>query len=299
MAENRIPRKESFKPLGETKLYVNDPLGFLERKQAIEGDAFGFRLAHRTIYFINRPEYIHHVLQVNHRNYKKSLAYRKLSLMLGNGLFTSDGDFWLRQRRLAQPAFHRERIEGYFDIIKRHTSDFVAEAKASKRLMLGSEMTRLALKIISEALLGLNLQKQYEVIEEKLPWLMRFMIRRITSGLNVPLWIPTESNRHFQRFSTEIRDMIEAMITDKRADPSGNDLLTELINAVDEETGEGMNNQQLTDEVLTFFLAGHETTAVAAFWAMYLLDVNVAAKTRLKEELSSIHFSDLQYFFSG
>lgn len=292
---NRIPLLRSYKLLGETNEYTGDPLGFLQRNQEIHGDAFAFRLAHRVIHFVNDPAPIHHMLQANHRNYKKSLAYRKLSLMLGNGLFTSDGDFWLRQRRLAQPAFHRERIEGYFEIIKRHTADFVTSAcHAQSGIMLGSEMTKLALKIISEALLGLNLQNQYEIIEEKLPWLMRFMIRRITSGLSMPLWIPTGNNRHFQLYSREIRHMIEEMITEKRLDPSGNDLLTELINMVDEETGEGMNNEQLTDEVLTFFLAGHETTAVAAFWTMYLLGVNPEATAKLKAELSGLKFSELQ-----
>ncbi|MEL7147062.1 MAG: cytochrome P450, partial [Bacteroidota bacterium] len=256
----------------------------------------GFRLAHRYIYYVNDPSYIHHILQDNHRNYKKSLAYKKLSLMLGNGLFTSDGDFWLRQRRLAQPAFHKERIEGYFEIIKRHVSEFIVTSRcATDSLALGSEMTKLTLKIIAEALLGLNLHNRYQVVEEKLPWLMRFMIRRITSGLNTPLWLPTSSNKNFRFFTNEIRDMIQEMIREKRKDPAGNhDLLTDLIKAVDEETGEGMSNEQLTDEVLTFFLAGHETTAVAAFWTMYLLEINPRARKCLLQELEVIQFDQLK-----
>lgn len=290
----RINRKSSSGILGETKYYIKDPLGFLQTNQKELGDAFGFRLAHRTIYFINKPEYITHILQTNHKNYKKSLAYRKLSLMLGNGLFTSEGDFWLRQRRLAQPAFHKQRIDGYFEIIKKHTIDFVNEVRGKSQFMLGSALTSVTLKIISETLLGLDLLDDHRLIEEKLPGIMKFMIRRITSGLNTPLWLPTTSNREFMKSSKRIRKMIEEMIARKRRQADGNDLLTELINARDAETGEYMDDTQLTDEVLTFFLAGHETTAVSAFWAVWLLENNPAEKQKLLGELSTVNLGKLQ-----
>ncbi|MEL6558948.1 MAG: cytochrome P450 [Bacteroidota bacterium] len=290
----RINRKSSSSILGETKYYIKDPLGFLQTNQRELGDAFGFRLAHRTIYFINKAEYVTHILQTNHKNYKKSLAYRKLSLMLGNGLFTSEGDFWLRQRRLAQPAFHKQRIDGYFEIIKKHTADFVKEVNDKDQFMLGSALTSVTLKIISETLLGLDLRDGHQLIEEKLPVIMKFMIRRITSGLNAPLWLPTTSNREFIKSSKRIRKMIEQMIARKRQQPDSNDLLTELINARDAETGEYMDDTQLTDEVLTFFLAGHETTAVSAFWAIWLLENNPAEKRKLLDELTSVNLEELQ-----
>lgn len=290
----RINKKSSASILGETKYYIKDPLGFLQTNQKELGDAFGFRLAHRTIYFVNKPEYVTHILQSNHKNYKKSLAYRKLSLMLGNGLFTSEGDFWLRQRRLAQPAFHKQRIDGYFEIIKKHTVDFVNDAKTKDQFMLGSALTSVTLKIISETLLGLDLRDGHQLIEEKLPVIMKFMIRRITSGLNTPLWLPTASNREFTKSSKRIRKMIEEMIERKRRQPDSNDLLTELINARDGETGEYMDDTQLTDEVLTFFLAGHETTAVSAFWAIWLLENNKEIKEKLQHELDLVNFENLR-----
>lgn len=289
----KISKKPSTNILGETKYYIEDPLGFLQTNQKELGDAFGFRLAHRTIYFVNKPEYITHILQANHKNYKKSLAYRKLSLMLGNGLFTSEGDFWLRQRRLAQPAFHRQRIEGYFDIIKKHSADFIESVKHKNKFMLGSELTGVTLKIISEALLGINLKEGQQLIEEKLPVIMRFMIRRITSSINTPLWFPTANNREFKKSAHRIRGIIEEMIRQKRQQPTGSDLLTDLIKAKDEETGEFMDDKQLTDEVLTFFLAGHETTAVSAFWTIWLLCKNPEAKNKLLAELDAIDLDAL------
>ncbi|MCR9252900.1 MAG: cytochrome P450 [bacterium] len=285
-----IPSKPSNGLLGDLKTYVNDPLRFLEINSEQLGDIFKFRIAHRNLIFVNDPKYVEHILQVNNRNYKKSLAYRKLELLLGNGLFNTDGDFWRKQRRLAQPAFHREKIAGYADIMIVHTDDMISKLKNQNHIELSKEFTHLTLKIISEALLGINLQDQGSAIEEHLPGALKFMIRRITSAVNAPLWFPTETNKSFKTSRDVMDKLIRDLIRSKREKGSGNDLLSELMTAEDAETGEKMTDQQLRDEMLTFFLAGHETTAISLFWLTSLILTNSEVEKEFRTAIAEIPY---------
>ena len=281
-----IPDISSKGLLGDLRTYAKDPLAYLHNNFQQHGDIFRFRVLHRTLVTTNNPDHVQHILQENNRNYRKSLAYRKLGVVLGNGLLTSEGDFWLRQRRMSAPAFHKGEIAAYEQIMLEETQLMMDSWDIHKPINLTTAMTQLTLKINARTLLGLSLEdKVGKTVEEILPPGLKFMIKRITSPINSPLWLPTRNNREFNRSMKLLHQIIEELIHMKEQQP-GDDLLSVLLRARDDE-GKGMTHQQLHDEVLTFFLAGHETTAVAASWTIWLLKTHPAVERKLRTALGT------------
>ncbi len=164
-----IPEIPSPNLFGLLKAYVKDPLVFSQKYLEQYGDIFTFRVANRRLIFINHPDYIKRVLQENNRNYIKSHAYRKLGLMLGNGLFTSEGDFWRSQRRIIQPAFHRDQIKSYVQVFHDFSMKMVNRWKLQKEIGLSTEMTRVTLQIISKTMLDIDIDKEGETVEKTSP----------------------------------------------------------------------------------------------------------------------------------
>ena len=268
---NSIPEIPSGNIFGHLKAYVKDPLFFLQKHRKKFGDIFTFKVANRRLIFINHPDYIQRVLQENHRNYIKSEAYRKLALLLGDGLFTSDGDYWRSQRRTIQPAFHRDQIKTYAQVMHDLSLKMINKWKKKNEIELTSEMTNITLQIISMTMLDIELKKEGNTVEQQLPFALKFMVNRITSPLATPLWIPTKNNQKFKSSIKILDDLIHEIIQYKKGNLSI-DLLSQLILLKDEETGRGMTDHQLRDEVMTIFLAGHETTAMGMTWILnYLL----------------------------
>ncbi len=284
---NKIPKaKADSLLLGGLKSYVSNPIDFLDRHFKEYGDTFRFRLAYRYLTVTNNPEYIRHILQTNHRNYRKSLAYRKLRLLLGNGLFTNEGESWLLHRRIAQPAFHKQKINAYAEKIQDYAEEMVGRWKGLEKVDLLHESTQVTLKIISQTLLGVEVGKEAEIVEKNLPVALSYMMRRVTSSINKPLWFPDKDIKSFKKSVRELDLLIDTIIKDKRKENKGDDLLSSLMTLQDEETGESMNDKQLRDEVITFFLAGHETSAIALTWTLYFLGTHPAVLVKLKDELS-------------
>jgi len=261
----QIPEIPSGNFFGHFKSYVSDPLAFLEKHLQDFGDIFTFRVAKRRLVFVNHPDYIKRILQDNHRNYRKSEAYRKLALLLGDGLFTSDGDYWRRQRRIIQPAFHRDQIMTYAEAMHELSMKMVNRWKDEKEIELTTEMTDVTLRIISKTMLDMDLVSEGKTVGERLPFALKFMVNRITSPLAAPVWIPTTENFRFKSTVKVLDKVIHEIIQHKKENLSL-DLLSQLILLKDEETGEGMTDRQLRDEVMTLFLAGHETTAMGLTW---------------------------------
>jgi len=294
----QIPEIPSGNFFGHFKSYVSDPLAFLEKHLQDFGDIFTFRVAKRRLVFVNHPDYIKRILQDNHRNYRKSEAYRKLALLLGDGLFTSDGDYWRRQRRIIQPAFHRDQIMTYAEAMHELSMKMVNRWKDEKEIELTTEMTDVTLRIISKTMLDMDLVSEGKTVGERLPFALKFMVNRITSPLAAPVWIPTTENFRFKSTVKVLDKVIHEIIQHKKENLSL-DLLSQLILLKDEETGEGMTDRQLRDEVMTLFLAGHETTAMGLTWIfnhvlrdeeLKLKLVKAAEKTRNPWDAQSNYF---------
>ncbi len=280
--------------LGSAKEYLNDPLDFLDKHQKEYGDIYRFRLGNRKLFVISHPAYVEHVLQKNHRNYKKSLAYQKLSLLLGNGLFTSEGDFWMKQRRLAAPSFHHQQINDYFHIIGDECRHFEQSIQDGQQIPFSSEMTRLTLRMISRTLLGHDIDKEFEVVKSHLPPALSFLINRVFKPFPTPLFLPTSSNRQFKNSVKQLDNIIFNLIaSQKQCFEENSGLLATLIAARD-GFGNPMSDQQLRDEVITYFLAGHETTAISVIWTMYALLSDTQIMQRLGEALQTVNLDSYE-----
>ena len=244
---------------------------------------------------ITEPDYVKYVLQENNRNYLKSEGYKVLKLFLGEGLLTSEGDFWRHQRRLAQPAFHRKKL-ALLSQDMAYESEMMArewEEKGKKgpfEVNISDEMSRVTMKIVARALFGTEVDSVIDAVSDSITFLNEAGIHRILHPFtSPPLWVPTSRNREFNLHAKRMDDIIYGFIVERRKNPEDrHDLLQMLLDAKDEDTGEGMSDRQLRDEVMTIFVAGHETTAMAMSWTFYLLTQNPWAWEKVREEANSV-----------
>jgi cytochrome P450 len=288
------PFLPSGKLLGHLSFMSHDPLSAFVRARDEKGDIVRVRMVHKTALFIYRPEYIKHVLLDNAANYTKTTrGYDKLRLILGNGLVTSEGDFWLRQRRTAQPAFHRQRIAGFADTMVTATDDLVHRwrpmAKTGVEVDVAAAMYRLTLRIAGETLLSTDVTGEARGVGDAIDVVLRNFSRLVSSALPWPEYWPSAKNWRFWRAVRSIQRVVGAMIADRRESGADiADLLGMFMAARDPETGEGMSDAQLLDEVLTMFLAGHETTANGLSWTLYLLAQHPEVAAQIEAELHDV-----------
>jgi|SRR5579875_144465 len=269
--------------------FRKDILGLLLRAAREYGDIVLLPIAGRRRILLNHPDLIEQVLVIQQHKFRKSaLAQAVTRPLLGNGLLNSEGEFWKRQRRLAQPAFQKSRVSEYAPVMVERALAHTASWRDGEVRDVAAEMSRLTCGIAVKTLFGLDLGDEAGRITEILPGLMRYHVRRARSPLHLPANLPTRKNREAKAAFAYVNGLIYRLIAERRSrPPSGNDLLSRFIAATDED-GSQMSPQQLRDETITMFFAGHETTALTLSWTWYLLAQNPAAETRLHEELSRV-----------
>jgi cytochrome P450 len=255
------------------------------------GDVVSFKIGPRRGYLITNPVDIRHVLQDNARNYKKSPLYDTLRVLVGNGLLTSEGDFWLRQRRIAQPAFHRQRIAALAavmaDAAREAAAQWTTMASDGRAVDVDQEMMRLTRTVVLRTLLAADLGPFSEKVDDA--WrILNEQIGESFWSLGLTDWWPSAKKRRFQAARAVLRGAVEHVIAARRRCPSESaDLLSMLMSARDEETGETMTDEQLRVEVTTFLLAGQETTSLALTWLWYLLSQHRPVQRRLEDEIDA------------
>ena len=253
------------------------------------GDVAYFKIGPRRGYLITNPADVRHVLQDNARNYHKSPLYEKLRMSLGNGLLTSEDDFWLRQRRIAQPAFHRQRVAALASVMANAAQEAATEwqtiASGGHPVDVAEEMMRLTRTVVLRALLGADLGPFGRKLDHA--WtLINEHIGKSFWSLGLADKFQTSKRRRFEAARAVLREAVDHVISQRRRNPSDSaDLLSMLLSARDEETGEAMTDEQLRVEVTTFLLAGQETTSLALTWTWYLLSQHAEARRRLEEEI--------------
>lgn len=273
--------------------FQRSPLETLARITAKYGDIVCYRFGPFPVVLLNHPEAVNRVLIENHPNYgkKHNPFYKMLRSFLGDGLVTSDGAFWLRQRRLAQPAFQRKRVEAMAPTIVRCTEEMIAKWRTlppGTRIDGSEEMMHLALRIAGKLLFSQELSATSHAVGAALDEIQVQMGQRFSSLLPLPPVLPTPRDRRFRAARDRLSELALQIVLDRRRDPNPPpDLLTSLLEARDPETGEQMTDQQLCDELITFLLAGHETTANSLTWAFYLLSVHPETRRRLESELAA------------
>jgi cytochrome P450 len=270
-----------------------DPLAFLTALARDYGDIICISMGPIRAYQLHHPDFVKHVLQDNNQNYVKGRIIGRTKILIGEGLFTSEGEFWRRQRRLAQPAFHRERIAGFADTMVRRMAErlegWEGLALRGTPFDVAAEMNALTLTIAGETLFDRDLSGEAAKAGHALRVALEVTSRRAMTHFVTPIWVPTARNRAFQRAVRTLDRLVYDIIESRRrSNDLGADLLGMLMAARDEETGEGMSPRQLRDEVMTFLLAGHETTAVALAWSWYLLAKHPTIADKARTEVLAV-----------
>lgn len=264
-----------------------DPLGFMSRAAREYGDIVCLRFFNLRTYLLFHPDQIEDVIVNNAKKFIKGRVLRANRHLFGNGLLTSEGDFWLRQRRMMQPAFHRNRIANYADTMTACATQLIESWQPNQRLDLHEAMMRLTLQVVGKTLFHADVQRDAPQVGENLHTLLEYTMdfRRL---LMTPRWLPTRRNLQAKRAVRNLTHIIDRIIQQRRdSNDDAGDLLSLLIHAQDED-GSRMTTQQLRDEALTLFLAGHETTASTLSWTWMLLDQNPRVEQKLHAELASV-----------
>jgi cytochrome P450 len=290
-----IRLKESLPLIGAGIEYSKGPLKMFKRIAHDYPDAgmIAFNLTSLPVCYMYHPDYIQHVLQQNHKNYTKPDKYSELRILLGNGLVTSEGSFWLQQRRLMQPAFHKQRLATFVKTMVEKTQlrlgSWEGKYHSGKSFDLSHEMMGLTLDIVTECLFGTNVSRYTEKVGDSLSFLIEALNKRIKSVVAFPMWMPTSANQKIKKEKTALDSIVLGIIKNRITfNKPYDDLLAMLIEMQDADTGEKMSEQQLRDEVMTLFVAGHETTANAITWAFYLLSQNPEIENKFHDELDLI-----------
>ena len=264
-----------------------DPLKYFTGIIREYGDVVGLRILNFRILLINHPDHIEDVL-VNHpRKFIKGRVLQANKRVFGRGLLTSEGDFWLRQRRLAQPAFHRARIASYASTMVEYTERLLHEWQDGEERDIHKEMMRLTLQIVGKTLFDADVERDAKDIGKSMELLLE-LGADFRRTLFIPQWLPTPTNIRLERAIRQIEKVLYRIIAEKRASGrDAGDLLSMLLAAQDED-GSRMTDKQLRDEAITLFLAGHETTANTLSWTWWLLAENPAVEAKLHAELGTV-----------
>src|SRR5215510_1633896 len=267
------------------------PIKFLTTLASDYGDVAYFGAGSQHYFFINNPDYIKAVLVTNQASFKKGRGLEQAKRMLGNGLLTSEGEFHHRQRRLAQPAFHRDRVARYATMMVEYADRMQHERwSEGATLDIAKEMMHLTLAIVGKTLFDTETEREAEQVRQALSESMKRFNRFMLPFAEFLDRLPLPGNRRYHQARNLLDSIIYRIIDERRrSGQDRGDLLSMLLRAQDEEGDGGrMTDLQLRDEAITIFLAGHETTANTLTWTWYLLSEHPDIEQRLHRELDSV-----------
>ncbi len=295
LAQKKMPPGMPGHPLlGVLPAFRRDPLDLFLTAAREYGDVVYMPFGLSRVYFIAHPDDIQYVLQINNRNYRREARGNEvLQIISGLNLLTSDGDYWLRQRRLMQPAFHRQRIAAFGELMttaaERMLDRWRAPAASGVPLDISVEMMRVTLEIVGRALFRVDLSDETSFLAQGFTEGMKYFNYRLNHLLYWPLFVPTPRNRRFRQSQKRLHEHLMEIINQRRRSGADEgDLLSMLLQARYEDTGEGMTDEQLLNEVGVMIGAGHETTANALSWTFYLLSEHPEVEARMHAELDTV-----------
>lgn len=277
---------------GDLKAFAPNPPAFLHKLAQTYGAIAGFRILNRRLYLITDPAMIREVLVEQQENFTKTpLDKQILGRFLGQGLVTSDGELHKQQRKLMQPAFHHKRIQGYGEVMVDYTARMVAGWQDGEVRRLDEEMMALTMLIVSKTLFdadAVTMEKQVQAVGEAMDVMQHCSNADYRRGFPMPGWLPTRNNWRRRRAVRVLRSVLGGIIRERRQTAVDHgDLLSMLLLAQGED-GRQMSDQQVLDEAVTLFAAGHETTSNALTWAWYLLSQHPEVEARLHEEVDGV-----------
>lgn len=273
-----------------------DPLVFLKKTEQQQEEVVRIRVGHRSFYMIQSPAAFRHVLQENARNYFKPGAAKMMKRFLGDGLATSNGEKWLQQRRLIQPAFHKTKINGLIQTIEEETGQLISDLNNTEPGIhsIDQVFLKLTLSNITKTMFGTDLSGQLNDITSIINDLLKSATGSVTSLVKFPAWVPSPANRRFSRSNHRFEKIIYSIIEERKQGTNHGDLLDLLLHAHEGFEDDPMSLQQLRDEITTIFMAGHETTAQTLSWVFYQVALNPELSEKLRSE-SSNRYDQMPY----
>ncbi len=300
--------------LGSLSEIRSDRIRFINRLVKTYGNVVRFRMGPKVLHLISHPDDIKHVLLTNHQNYVKGLGLTHAKPLLGNGLLTSEGMDWSHQRKLIVPAFHKEKMNSFFETMKLELSLMMErwrkKAILRERIDVENEMKNLTLSILGRTLFNIDLTDNRNKLHSAFTLAIADALKRMTALLEVGSYLPSPASFRFRKSLRVLDDFIYKLIREKeeakgKNDKDENDLVSILLSAINEDTGRKIDHKQLRDEIITLLLAGHETTSIVLTWSIYLLAIykNIQSKVRSEAnsifDKSSITVSELNNFRLG
>lgn len=285
-----VPGPLTLSPLTFGREMSRDTLGYMQSLMQTYGDLVHMPFPLRPIFQVSDPDLVGKVLMGTGKTNIKSLGYRRIQLLLGDGLLTSEGALWRQQRRLANPAFHQKMLDTFSRVIVSETQKMADEweerIKTDPIVDVSRDIARLAFTIIVKCLFSVDMSQKAEAVKEALSHLQNYANYLFYSLLPLPVAVPTQQNLQAKRAMKTINSIVFEIIDEHQRNPEAfNDLLTAYMEARDEESGAVMDRQLLRDEVVTLMLAGHETTAFSLSIALSLLTEHPEAMQKMEAEL--------------
>lgn len=278
------PRRSRFGAL--TYRFTRDPLTFLTNLSRTYGELARYEMGGEQLYFVNNPHWIKDILVTHNKNFTKSRGLERTKKLLGNGLLTSEGAFHLRQRRLMQPAFHRERIATYAQAMVDYADQMRQSWSDGRTIDVSQEMMRVTLSIAGKTLFDVDVESQAAEVGRALTDVMESFWLTMMPFAEAMERLPVGPLHRSKIARQRLDAIIYGMIRERRASSRDRgDLLSMLLLAQDEDDGSTMTDQQVRDEAMTIFLAGHETTANALTWTWYLVSQAPDVEAALHDEV--------------
>lgn len=289
MKEAQPPGPKGHFLLGSMPRLQHDRLGLMIENFETYGDIIYMR-GPRRIYQINHPDMIQYVLVKGADKFHKSPMLKKVTEpVLGKGLLTSDGDFHRQQRRLVQPAFHHNRIANYAGVMVDYTARMLDSWRQGDQRDIHHEMMNLTMQIVAKTLFDADVSEDAESIGHAISFAVADASVNMTRVLRLPEWVPTALNRKRRQTRAAMERTIMGTIEERRrTGEDKGDLLSMLLLAQDEDSGARMSDRQVHDEAMTLFIAGHETTANALTWTLYLLSQHPEVQAKLLAEIDAV-----------
>jgi len=285
-----IPRPREMPFVGSVHRRFRSPLNFFEKMKAEQGDAARFHLFNEKFVLFSDPAVVNEFLVTKQHSFRKGRALEGAKVFLGNSLLVSEGKEHARQRKLIQPAFHRGRIAGYAQVMAERSRHWADERRAGEEIDLAVEMNRLTLAVVGETLFGSDVDAEAHEIAESLTVIIDNFNRML-----LPFWrlwrrVPTPANRRLHEAQTRLDSTIYGLISERRKDARDHgDLLSMLLAAEDaDEPKNHLSDEEIRDQAMTLFLAGHETTANALAWTWHLLSQHEPVRVKLKAEIDAV-----------
>jgi cytochrome P450 len=273
----------------EMKEMQNDLLGFAQKTAVAQGGVAHLKMLWMQLFLVNEPAVIREILvHHSHQMHRDPFVSRVFKRFMGNGVFMAEGEFWKKQRKLMQPAFHATRVREYTHVMADYTRDMVSHWRASEVLAVDQALTQLTLRIIAKTMYDVDIAEETAVIGHNVKEILSVMEAQLKMNFIPPKWLPTRLNRRFNRAYQKITELLRRIIRERQAEGRDHGDLLSMLLSVRDEDDEAMPEQQLLDECLTLFVAGHETTAAALTWSWYLLAQHPDVAAQLYGEIEEV-----------